>query len=147
MVEIEIENLDELREKFAQAPLIVGGELERATKQAGIGIIKEEVQQAPHDSGKLQQSIIMEYEPIEVSITPKSDYARYVVKGSEPHTPPLDALEGWARRHGIPAVVVQRAIAKKGTKANPFIQRTRDAVKGWVNELFKEARNNIIAKL
>lgn len=147
MIEIEIENLAELQEKFAQSPIIVGEELESATKKAGAGIIREEVQQAPHDSGRLQQSIKMEYSPIEVSITPDVEYAKWVVKGTDPHTPPLGALEAWSRRHGIPAIMVQRAIAKRGTKANPFVQRTRDAVKDWVNDLFKIARKNIIERL
>lgn len=147
MIELEIENLAELQERFAQSPLVVGAELEDATKKAGIGIIKEEVKQAPHDSGKLQQSIKMEYTPIEVSITPDIEYAKWVVSGTRPHTPPRGALEAWARRHGVPAVMVQRAISKRGTKPNPFVQRTRDAIKDWVNDLFKIARDNIVSKL
>lgn len=147
MIEIEIENLAELQAKFAQSPIIVGEELESATKKAGAGIIKEEIQQAPHDSGRLQQSIKMEYSPIEITITPDVNYAKWVVKGTDPHTPPLGALEAWSRRHGIPAIMVQRAIAKRGTKANPFVQRTKDAVKDWVNDLFKKARTNIIERL
>lgn len=144
---IEIENLEELQAKFAQSPIIVGEELERATKLAGAGVIKEEVKQAPHDGGKLQQSIKMEYTPIEVVITPDVEYAKYVVKGTPPHWPPLQALEGWSRRHGIPAKVVQRAIAKKGTKANPFVKRTVENIKDYVNDLFQKARKNIIERL
>lgn len=147
MMEIVIENLEELQRKFEQSPEIVGGELERATKSAGIGIIREEVKQAPHDSGRLQQSIKMEYSPIEVTVRPDVEYAKYIVTGTRPHYPPLHALDGWARRHGMNPSVLQRAIAKKGTKANPFVQRTRDNIKDFVNDLFKKARQNIIERL
>lgn len=145
--EIEVEGLNELRAKFEQSPVIVGEELAHATKMAGAGIIKEEVIQAPHDTGKLQQSIKMDYEPIQVAIYPDIDYAKYIVKGTRPHTPPLQALEGWSRRHGIDPRIVQMKIRQKGTKANDFVKRTRDAVKGMVNDLFQTARKNIIERL
>lgn len=146
-IAIEIENLEELQEKFAQSPIIVGEELERATKQAGAGIISEETKQAPHDTGKLQQSIKMEYSPIEVRVWPDVGYAKYVVSGTRPHTPPLNALESWSRRHGINPILVQRAIKQYGTKPNPFVERTVGAIADFVNDLFKIARNNIISRL
>jgi hypothetical protein len=146
-VAIEIEGLDELQAKFAQSPEIVGEELSHATKQAGAGIIKEEVVQAPHDSGRLQQSIKMEFEPIQVTVWPDVEYAKYVVSGTKPHTPPVGALEAWARRHGVNPYAVQRAIKMHGTKPNNFVQRTRGGIAGFVQDLFKIARKNIIERL
>lgn len=144
---IEIEGLDELQAKFEQSPLIVGEELSHATKMAGAGIIKEETVQAPHDSGKLQQSIKMEFEPIQVTVWPDVEYAKYVVSGTKPHTPPVGALEAWARRHGMNPYAVQRAIMMKGTKPNNFVKRTRDNIAGFVQDLFKQARAKIIERL
>lgn len=144
---IEIENLTELQRRFEQSPRIVGEELERATKLAGAGIIKEEVKQAPHDTGKLQQSIKMEYSPIQARVFPDVDYAKYVVSGTSPHYPPVQALEAWARRKGLNPYVVQKTIAKYGTKANPFVKRTIEGVKDIVNDLFRIALKNIKERL
>ena len=52
---------------------------------------------------------------------PSARYGLYVERGTRPHWPPRAPLEGWARRHGVPVFVVQRAIARKGTRARPFL--------------------------
>ena len=40
--------------------------------------------------------------------------------------PPIKPIDLWVKRKGIaiPAFVIARSIAKKGTKANPFLKRT-----------------------
>ena len=48
-------------------------------------------------------------------------YAGWVDQGTRPHWPPPGALAGWAKRHGIPEFLVQRAIARKGTKATFYM--------------------------
>jgi HK97 gp10 family phage protein len=58
---------------------------------------------------------------IEGNILSSAPYSTYVEFGSRPHRPPAKALEGWADRHGIPVGAVIASIAKKGTKAQPFM--------------------------
>jgi hypothetical protein len=55
------------------------------------------------------------------AVAPSARYGRYVEQGTRPHWPPRAPLEGWARRHGIPVCAVQRAIARRGTRARPFL--------------------------
>ena len=54
----------------------------------------------------------------------KAKYADYVEKGTKPHWTSVRNLESWARFRGINPYVLQRSIARKGTKAHPFEQRT-----------------------
>lgn len=42
-------------------------------------------------------------------------YAIFVEENTRPHWPPIDAIQGWADRHGIPAFLVARKISKEGT--------------------------------
>jgi len=81
---------------------------------------------APHDTGKLGQSIGVRWEGEAVTVYTRSHYGGFVDMGTRPHWPPVKALEGWARRHGIPAFLVARAIARKGTKETKFLRGAWD---------------------
>jgi HK97 gp10 family phage protein len=147
MYTIEVKNLEELQRRFAESPRIVGAELEWATKESGKEILRTEVSEAPHDTGNLQQSVEMQYKPIQVIVGPRANYALAIEKGTRPHKVSATALTGWARRHGMNPYLVARAIARKGTKANPFVKRTVEQVAGPINKFFKKALQNIIGQL
>ena len=68
------------------------------------------------------------------------DYAPYVEKGTRPHWTSVRNLEKWALDHGISPYAVQRSIAERGTKANPFTKRTYKQVKP---KIISEARKRI----
>ncbi|MEO0595068.1 MAG: hypothetical protein AAF126_03060 [Chloroflexota bacterium] len=51
-----------------------------------------------------------------------NEYAVYVEEGTRPHFPPLDAIRPWADRHGIPAFLVARKIAREGTDPRYFMR-------------------------
>ena len=47
---------------------------------------------------------------------------------TRPHFPPVKALTGWAKRHGMNPYVVANSIAQKGTPIVPFLKMgLRDA--------------------
>lgn len=52
--------------------------------------------------------------------------ALWAEKGTRPHWPPLVAIEPWARRHGMSAYLVARAISRRGTKAHHMLERALD---------------------
>lgn len=90
--------------------------------------------EAPVDRGILRSSIFTEVTPGQgnvlvrgtVSTGPQAPYAEDVEKGTPPHwISDIDALKGWARRHGMPegaAYAIRRNIAREGTKAQPYMQ-------------------------
>lgn len=51
-----------------------------------------------------------------------ADYAAYVEYGTRPHTPPLQAISDWAYAHGMRPYALQRAIAERGTPAQPYMR-------------------------
>lgn len=62
---------------------------------------------------------------LSASIGSDQKTALWIEKGTRPHFPPPDALIPWCRRHGMePGAewAVARAIAKRGTKPNPFLE-------------------------
>jgi len=50
-------------------------------------------------------------------------HAPYAVLDTKPHWPPIAALQVWARRHGISAFLVARAIARRGTRGDRSLMR------------------------
>jgi hypothetical protein len=67
------------------------------------------------------------------------DYAAYVNDGTRPHVPPKAPIMEWAEFRGLPWFPVWRAICDRGTKANPYIDRSIEAVNGRIPLLFSEA--------
>ena len=75
------------------------------------------------DTGRLRSGIIFRFVPPgRAEVISKAKYSKFVHDGTRPHWPPPQAIAGWARRHGIPAFLVGRAISQHGTKANPFLR-------------------------
>lgn len=53
-------------------------------------------------------------------------YAQYVNDGTRPHTPPMQAIKEWAEFKHLPWFPVWLSIVRKGTKANPYINRAKE---------------------
>lgn len=72
-------------------------------------------------------------------IKPSAPYADAVETGSRPHWPPSapgSSLAAWAKLKGLNVYAVAASIAKKGTKAHPYIVPTYDETKEGVGESF-----------
>lgn len=78
------------------------------------------------DTGRLQNSITHAISgqggTLRGVVGPSVRYGLYVERGRRPgRPPPVAALAGWARRHGVNPYVVARAIGRRGTRAAPFL--------------------------
>lgn len=96
-------------------------------------------------TGEARNSIHYTMNPSQLSATiaPTVKYAEYLEKGTMPHwvsATPGSPLNRWANMKGLNPWAVQRSIAKKGTKAHPFVEPTyrtmqprvvRDVVSGF----------------
>ena len=83
-------------------------------------------EKAPVDTGRLRNSIATQIAQTRAIVAANVLYAPFVEFGTKPHFPPPAALQPWARRHGFPkgmagAYMVARAIARRGTRAQPFM--------------------------
>ncbi len=88
------------------------------------------------DTGNLRTSILVEVtgDKLTAEVGPVAPYGPYVEFGTQPHFPPLAALEDWARKHGIPAFLVAKAIARRGTFARPYLAPAYDVVIGFFED-------------
>lgn len=104
-------------------------------------LIRDEARkEAPEDLGKMKRSHVaivdsapipgwgrMEVQAVSAKGAP---YPIFVHEGTKPHFPPVQAITGWAERHGWDPFALAVHISRKGTKANPWLERTMNKIQG-----------------
>lgn len=128
MLEAEIRGLVELQRKGEQvAEDLHGKPMMDGMRKATLLVMNDAKRLAPADTGRLRSSITPEIraqgDQVIGVVGTNVLYAPYQETGTKPFWPPVSALSTWARRHGISAFVVARAIARKGIKAKRYMQR------------------------
>lgn len=97
---------------------------------------------APASEGTLRKSIKSTIKPSRSKIAVGVKYGAAVHEGSRPHWPPFEpnsSLDRWARAKNIPTFLVAKAIARSGTKAQPFMDEALDWEEHNINQLIKKA--------
>jgi len=103
-------------------------EIKREVYASGVDVqteAKEKLKETgAWDLGNLANTIIVD--PVKdgmiAEVGPTAPYGHYVELGTKKHFPPLDALEGWAKRHGFDSAwPICKAIAERGLPARPFL--------------------------
>jgi hypothetical protein len=127
-VSIKINGLAAAKGAIRQLQRLAPEKLKAAVAESAINIQREATRRAPVDVGILRNSYKWEFEPGTTSITgvvfSDSKYAPWVEFGTKPHFPPVEPLEEWARRHGMPpgtGFLIARKIAQRGTPAQPHL--------------------------
>ncbi len=130
-ITITIHGLDDLREQLRSSK--ADKPVARFLNRGAIYMQREARMAAPVDTGRLRNSIGTEAPNTRTrSIGPNVEYAEYVEFGTRPHMPPVGALAGWAKRHGLNEEAVARGIAARGTKAQPYMQPAADATEVYI---------------
>lgn len=83
-------------------------------------------------------------------VTPTTPYAAAVENGSRPHfvsVKPGSSLRKWADHKGINPWAVQASIAKKGTKAHPFVKPTYVKMKPKVESDIIQGFNQFVQQV
>ena len=150
--EMKITGIRELL-RAIEDPKILLLPLKRFLLKSGVAVQKRAGEKVPVDTGHLKLSIKPRIEGGEVIIEAHAPYAAAVEFGTKPHSPPLGALQPWAKRHGfgsgltkngfdIGALKVRAIIRKRGTKAQPFMEPAlRDSesdIEGFLEEMGQE---------
>lgn len=107
--------------------------------------------ESPVDLGEMRKSHVAVVDPrpvpqwgrMEVQARGRNNapYPVFVHEGTRPHWPPIEAIRPWAERHGIPPFVLARSIAEKGTRANPWLERTLNMIGPRLRNLGRLSRN------
>lgn len=114
---VEGSAIDVQRELIAAAPVGVGG---------GAGL-----------RGSVRYKLKVSGQGIQAEIMPAVSYALDVEEGTPPHWTSVaegSSLRAWANLKGVSPYALQRSIAKKGTKAHPYVKPTYDLMQPVVSK-------------
>jgi HK97 gp10 family phage protein len=142
-----VHGLKETQAKMTKALKdLQGPPMLEAMRDATLMVQRDARKAAPVFSGELRASILPEIrtqgilggEMVGV-VGSKVAHALYMEKGTRPHFPPVAALRAWARRRGMVAFVIARAISRRGTKPRRFLQGAYDSNKERIVKKFDAA--------
>lgn len=97
-------------------------------------------------TANLSQNWYYVIEDLKWTLANRKKYWLFVHEWTAPHWAPAEALKDWANLKGIPVRALQYSIARKGTRANPFVKRAFDEKKDMmikeVLDVFSDAINS-----
>lgn len=148
MIELTIRIDDKRIMAALNDPELIKGPIRDFLLQSGLTVEGAARMRAPVDTGRLRNSITTELEKTRVVVGSNLHYAPHVEFGTRPHWPPLAAMQPWARRHGFPAgragaFLVARAIARRGTKAQPYMRPALEASRPMIEIFLDDAGREI----
>ncbi len=155
---VEIEGLKEVVRDLENADKVTGKEGVRLLQFLGdwaVGRVKFHTQEAGAiDLGELHGGIhhkLVAFKKLTrttIKPSPKGDkYAAAVERGTKPHRAPIDALQGWADRHGIPVWAVWHKIATEGTEPRFMWRDTLAELDPVVNKELPKFITRIASKI
>ena len=150
-ISLELLGADALSRGLARSRETVAQEQVRAMTASLLLVEADARRNVRHDTRRLMNSIThrvtSERGGLVGRVGPSVSYGLYVERGTRPHWPPRAPLEGWARRHGMPVFAVQRAIARRGTRARPFLVPAYLRNVGRILRLFGGAAERITVRV
>jgi len=148
MMKVEVIGVEQVVGSLNKLSKEVQDKINTQMKVSGARVLADAQRNAPHAWGVLRRSgrVVAEPGVVRVEFT---KYARWVEFGRRPgRMPPITVMADWAYKKGIASAentravgyLIARSIARKGTKAQPFLAPAfeRERVK------FKEAMKQII---
>lgn len=147
-VSVKIQNLKEVQAALKKSPKIVSKHINKAIDRSITRIMEEGKINSPSGFGhQLKTNWEKRVSTLRGETYPNVNYAIYVHEGTRPHWTSVKNLEGWARVKGVNPYAVQRSIAMKGTKANPFLRKAVDSVEGEINNIFKDRLSDALEEV
>lgn len=127
-----------------------GSPMVEAMRNAALIVQRDAMVNAPVDTGRLRASITpdvrMAGNDVIGVVGSNVIHAPFMELGTRPHWPPISALETWARRHGMNAYVVARAIARRGLKARRYLQRAFEDNRTRILEAIERGVRGIVER-
>lgn len=154
MMNLSVRGLIEVQRNLERAAAELHGEQMLAgMKKAALLVEGDAKRNAPVDMGLLRASITHEIRTegaggrtVTGVVGSNKTYAAAMELGSRPHWPPVEALQVWARRHGMDAFLVARAISRRGTKPRLYLQRAFESNKPRIVDILGQAVSGVVRK-
>ncbi len=144
-IEYQVEGMERLMERAK--PELLAKPVHDFLERAALMVKAKAREYTPVDTGRLRASMTHQLDsspvPLWARVGSNVEYAPFVELGTRPHFPPPEALELWARRHGIPVFLVCRAIARRGTKAHRMLQRGFEDLQDKIGRMMKQLAESV----
>jgi len=152
-IDAEVRGRIALQQKLSQVVAdLHGPPILNAMRDCTLVVQRKAKINAPVDVGRLRASITPEVtiaplgNTIQGVVGSNVEYAPAMEFGAPPHWPPLSDLEPWARRHGMSAFVVARAIARRGIKGRKYLQNALESSHDYIVGRLGRAVKTIVQK-
>lgn len=151
----EVKGLAELLAKTSAPAALLGAPLRKGLTTSALLVQGEAQRLVPVDTGNLRRTITHRVDgaalPTFAMVGTNAQYAVTIHDGRRAGKapPPVQALLGWARRHGIPSdrvYLVARAIGRKGFKGRPFLTNALAAMRGQIDRALGQTARDIEAR-
>lgn len=151
-VTVQIVGLERLQAGVARGPATLAREVRTAMTAGSLLIEGTARTLAPKDTGRLAGSITHVIggggASLQARIGPSVAWGIFVEQGRRAgKRPPIAAVEGWARRHGVSPYVVARSIGLKGTRPHPFLLPAYQQNSGRVIALFTALGARVVSTM
>lgn len=151
-MEIQITAYDALKKSLKEAPRKTTPAINQAIKKSVIELQRFSIIEAPVYTGQLRANIKYQSGNLWGRVYADKNYALAVHEGQKPHYVPIDPLLRWTmRKFGLTkkqayarAKAIQKKIAERGTKANPFMDRAIKKTDKRIDQYFDKALAEII---
>lgn len=144
MIEIKINNFDNLLKIADRYPAIAEKHINKAIAKTFVTILNKIATNAPFGvTGHLRDNWETKIGGFQGSLKSKQNYSGSVEYGTRPHAVSAASLKDWAMKKGLNPYAVAKSIAKKGTRANPFLKKTSVQANDDIDKIMSEAINNI----
>lgn len=141
-------NIANVKLAFDKAPEDTVRQISNAIRLIAFRLERTAKPKVPTDTGQLRSDVrAKEFKELSAKVGTDKKYAVYVHEGTKPHFPPISALEGWSRRHGVSPFAVARGIARRGTKANPFMKDALGETENYREQVVVKGINAVLSNL
>lgn len=160
MTTIRIEHdLPQVRAALKRAPSLVRRELDRSIARGAFEISNAARLLSPEADGLLRKSISrVRFGQADYGVVAKAAYAAAVEGGRKPGPmPPVQSIDDWMKRKRVgssdpverrrSAFAIARAIGRRGTKAQPFMQPALEQNRTRLDQLMREGTARALEKV
>lgn len=149
---IQVKGLEELSQNLGKSVDVLNKQVNEALDNSVTLIQKRARRNAPVFQGELKRSIRKKVRSniSRGEVEAFAKHAPYVESGTKPHFPPVAALERWGKiKLGKPGLgfVIARKIARKGTKAQPYMEPAVEESLSDVERFFKVVSDKVTAEI
>ena len=150
VIEITITGMDELIQKVGNTPELLGEPLRNFFNHSTMTLQRNAQMLTPVDTGRLRASETTEIDSSPIPLWGRTGtnvyYGIFVEEDTIPHWPPVNALRGWATRHGMNPFLLARAISRRGTKGKHMFSQSLASNKENISNFLQNAAYEIETK-